>query len=101
MGKINNEKIKIIINKYNNNSVKDKILIKLFNRQEIIGKIQMSDYYNKIINKNNKINIEKNTIKKEYTKISEKILKVKFNNKNNYLKKLHSKIIDNIISYKK
>ena len=99
--KINNEKIKIIINKYNNKAIKDKVLIKLFDEQEIVGKIQMSDYYNQIINKNNKVNIEKNNVKDEYIKISEKILKVNFNTNENKLKKLHNKIINNIILYKK
>lgn len=99
--KINREEIKIIINKYNNNSIKDKVLIKLFDGQEIVGKIQMSDYYNKIINKNNKVNIEKNTVKNEYIKISEKILKVNFNSNKNRFKRLHNKIISNIVLYKK
>lgn len=99
--KINTEKIKIIINKYNNNSIKDKVLLKLFDGQEIIGKIKMDDYYNYIINKNNKINIEKESIKNEYTKISEKILKVNFEKKENKLEKIYNKIINNIILYKK
>ena len=82
--KINKEKIKIIINKYNNNSVKDRVLIKLFDGQDIVGKLQMSDYYNQIINKNNKIDIKENIVKKEYIKISEKILKINFNTNENY-----------------
>ena len=53
--KIYNKKIKIIINKYNSNSIKDKILLNIFNGQEIVGKIKMSNYYNYLINKNNKI----------------------------------------------
>ena len=99
--KINKEKIKIIINKYNNNSIKDRVLLKLFDGQEIVGKLQMSDYYNKIINKNNKVYIEKNNVKNEYIKISEKILKMNFNTNKNRFKSIHKKIINNIILYKR
>ena len=98
--KINKDKISIIINKYNNNSVKDNILYKLFDGQEILGKIQMSDYYNYIINKNNKIKFQKNNIKNEYIKVSEKLLKVNFENKNNKIKDWYNKIINNKILYK-
>lgn len=98
---IHKEKIKIIINKYNDKSVKDKVLLKLFEGQEILGKIRMSDYYNYIINKNNKIKFEKNNVKNEYIKISEKILKVDFNTDDNKFKNLYNKIINNIILYKK
>lgn len=97
---IKKEKIKIIINKYNNNSVKNNILHKMFDGQEILGKIQMSDYYNYIINKNSKICFEKNNVKNEYIKISEKILKVNFENKNNKIKDWYNKIISNRILYR-
>ena len=95
--KINKEKIKIIINKYNNNSIKKKVLIKLFNEQEIIGKIKMSDFYNEIINKNNKIQINNKNILNEYKKIGKKVLKINFDvNKNNY-NKFYKKLIKNLI----
>ena len=97
---INKEKIKIIINKYNNNSLKNNILLNIFDGQEILGKIQMSDYYNHIINKNNMIDFNKNIIKNEYIKISEKLLKVNFENKNNKIKKLYNKIISKKVSLK-
>ena len=42
--KVYSKKIKIIINKYNNNSIRDKILFNFFNGQEIVGKIKMSNY---------------------------------------------------------
>lgn len=93
--KIYNKKIKIIINKYNSNSIKDKILLNIFNGQEIVGKIKMSNYYNYLINKNNKIKIENNDIKKEYIKLSEKILKVNF--KENNIKKICKKIKNDIL----
>ena len=75
---INKEKIKIIINKYNNNSIGKNILTKIFDGQEILGKIQMSDYYNCIINKNNNINIKNNNVKNNYIRISKKLLKLNF-----------------------
>lgn len=93
--KIYNKKIKIIINKYNSNSIKDKILLNIFNGQEIVGKIKMSNYYNYLINKNNKIKIENNDIKKEYIKLSEKIFKVNF--KENNIKKICKKIKNDIL----
>ena len=98
--KINKDKINIIINKYNNYSVKDNVLYKLFDGKKILGKIQMSDYYNYIINKNNKIKFQKNNIKNEYIKVSEKLLKVNFENKNNKIKDWYNKIINNKILYK-
>ena len=98
--KIKKDKIKIIINKYNNNSIKDHVLLNLFKGQEIIGKIQMSNYYNYLINKNNKLLIEKNNVKNEYIKISEKILKVNFNQNENIIKKTYKKIIDNLFILK-
>ena len=93
--KVYSKKIKIIINKYNNNSIRDKILFNFFNGQEIVGKIKMSNYYNYLINKNNKIKIENNNIKKEYIKLSEKILKVNF--KENNIKKIYKKIKNDIL----
>ena len=98
--KISKEKIKIIINKYNNNSVKNNILFKLFDEEEILGKIQMSDYYNYVINKNNKINLKKNNIENEYIKISENLLKVNFNKKYNKIKNIYDKIKKNNFIYK-
>lgn len=97
---IEKEKIKIIINKYNSNSIKDSILIKLFYGQEIIGKIKMSDYYNYIINKNHKLNIEEKKIKNEYIKLSEKILKVNFKNNNNKIKNIYNNFSNNILLFK-
>ena len=101
---INKEKIKIIINKYNNNSIGKNILTKIFDGQEILGKIQMSDYYNCIINKNNNINIKNNNVKNDYIRISKKLLKLNFeikDKKNRYLiKDLYNKILKNKILYK-
>ena len=55
----------------------------------------MSNYYNYLINKNNKIKVENNDIKKEYIKLSEKILKVNF--KENNIKKICKKIKNDIL----
>ena len=52
---IDERKIKIVINKYNKNAISMNIIKKLFSDYEIIGKLEMSNIYNNIINKNNKI----------------------------------------------
>ena len=65
--KIKKEKIKILINKYNENSIEENIIKNIFSEYSIIGKITMSNKYNQYINENFK-NIEK-TEKKEYKKI--------------------------------
>ncbi len=70
---IKKEKINIVINKYNNNSVNKRILKKLFSDYKIIGKINYSIYYNLLINKNFKCKIKFKKIKKEYENILEKI----------------------------
>lgn len=68
---IKKEKIKIIFNKVNINSIDKKILKELFYDFNILGKIKMNNKYDLLINKNMK-NIDKK-IKKEYLKIIEKI----------------------------
>ena len=67
--KIEKSKTKIIFNKYNNNSIKEKILKKLFIEYKILGKIDFNLYYNFLINKNYKCKKELNKIKNEYSKI--------------------------------
>ena len=52
---IDERKIKIVINKYNKNAISMNIIKKLFSDYEIIGKLEMSNIYTNIINKNNKI----------------------------------------------
>lgn len=74
--KIKKEKIKIVINKYNNKSVDDKIIKEIFNDFIIIGKIKLNKKYNLFINKNFEVQNDKD-IKKEYKKISDKIIKLK------------------------
>lgn len=68
--KIKKEKIKIIFNKYNKNSIDNNILNNLFSDFNVLGKIKLNKNYDLIINKQIK-NIN-NKIKKEYKKIIEK-----------------------------
>lgn len=70
---IKKEKINIVFNKYNINSVNKKLLKKLFYEYKVIGKINFNLYYNLLINKNYKCKKELNKIKTEYKKIVEKI----------------------------
>lgn len=90
---IDERKIKIVINKYNKNAISMNIIKKLFSDYEIIGKLEMSNIYNSIINKNNKIIFKNYKNNNEYKKINEKIIKVDFKNSkiknliNSYLKR--------------
>lgn len=90
---IDERKIKIVINKYNKNAISMNIIKKLFSDYEIIGKLEMSNIYNNIINKNNKIIFKNYKNNNEYKKINEKIIKVDFKNSkiknliNSYLKR--------------
>lgn len=87
---IDNNKINILFNKFNKNSIDINILKIIFSEYNIIGKIDISDKYNLIINKNaNKI--DKN-IKKEYLKIIEKYLRNR--KKQNFIKKIKNKILE-------
>lgn len=65
--KIKKEKINIIFNKININSIDDKILKMIFSDFKILGKIKININYNLIINKNFKFINKK--IKKDYLKI--------------------------------
>lgn len=81
---IDNNKINILFNKFNKNSIDINILKIIFSEYNIIGKIDINNKYNLIINKNaNKI--DKN-IKKEYLKIIEKYLINR--KKENFIKKI-------------
>lgn len=75
--KIKEEKIKIIINKYNENAVDDKIIKNIFSEYKILGKIKLNKKYNTLINKNFEEDIFTKNIKKEYKKITDKIIKLK------------------------
>lgn len=81
---IDNNEINILFNKFNKNSIDINILKIIFSEYNIIGKIDINNKYNLIINKNaNKI--DKN-IKKEYLKIIEKYLINR--KKQNFIKKI-------------
>lgn len=87
---IDNNKINILFNKFNKNSIDINILKIIFSEYNIIGKIDINNKYNLIINKNaNKI--DKN-IKKEYLKIIEKYLRNR--KKQNFIKKIKNKILE-------
>ena len=87
---IDNNKINILFNKFNKNSIDINILKIIFSEYNIIGKIDINNKYNLIKNKNaNKI--DKN-IKKEYLKIIEKYLINR--KKQNFIKKIKNKILE-------
>ena len=87
---IDNNKINILFNKFNKNSIDINILKIIFSEYNIIGKIDINNKYNLILNKNaNKI--DKN-IKKEYLKIIEKYLMNR--KKQNFIKKIKNKILE-------
>mgnify|MGYP004649767003 FL=1 len=87
---IDNNKINILFNKFNKNSIDINILKIIFSEYNIIGKIDINNKYNLIINKNaNKIN---KNIKKEYLKIIEKYLINR--KKQNFIKKIKNKILE-------
>lgn len=71
--KIKKEFINIIFNKYNINSIKEKILKRLFEEYKIIGKINYDLDYNLLINKNYKCKNKIKNIKKEYAEIIKKL----------------------------
>ena len=70
-------KFNIIINKYNENAVDDKIVKNIFLDYKILGKIKFNKKYNNLINKNFEEDILTKNIKKEYEKITDKIIKLK------------------------
>ena len=87
---IDNNKINILFNKFNKNSIDINILKIIFSEYNIIGKIDINNKYNLIINKNaNKIDKNK---KKEYLKIIEKYLMNR--KKQNFIKKIKNKILE-------
>ena len=68
--------LKIIINNYNNYSIDEKVIKKIFLENEIIGKIKNNIEFENFINKNFKLNIYKNkSFIKEIETIIDKISK--------------------------
>ena len=72
---IENGKISIVFNKCTKKSLDDTILREIFNNYDILGKIQLSDYYDLVINKNM---TEENKLKKEIENIKKQIIKEKY-----------------------
>lgn len=70
---IKKEKIKLIFNKININSISENILLNIFSEFKILGGIKYNRQYNLIINKNNKYNIYNKRIEKQYNKIIKQI----------------------------
>ena len=70
-------KFQLIINKYNENAVDDKIIKHIFLEYKILGKIKFNKKYNILINKNFEEDLFTKNIKKEYEKITDKIIKLK------------------------
>lgn len=73
---INKSKINIVFNKCTNKSIDDEILKQIFRQYNILGKIQLNDYYDLIINKNMK---QKSKLHKEIESIKKQIIKEKYN----------------------
>lgn len=72
---IENEKINIVFNKYTKKSLDDNLLREIFNKYNILGKIQLSDYYDLVVNKNM---TEQSTLQKEIENIKKQIIKEKY-----------------------
>ena len=68
-------KINIVFNKCTKKSLDDTILKEIFSNYDILGKIQLSDYYDLVINKNM---TEENKLKKEIENIKKQIIKEKY-----------------------
>ena len=68
-------KINIVFNKCTKKSLDDTILREIFNKYNILGKIQLSDYYDLVINKNMS---EQDKLKKEIENIKKQIIKEKY-----------------------
>ena len=93
---IKKEKINIIINKYNKNSIDDNIIKDIFKEYKILGKIKLNKKYNILINKNYKTPIAKNCLKKDYKRISKKIIKLKNRKINLFIENIYNKFKYNL-----
>lgn len=72
---INKNKFNIVFNKCTNKSIDDTVLKEIFAKYNIVGKIELSDYYDLLINKN--LN-QKNKLRKEIENIKKQIIKEKY-----------------------
>lgn len=71
--KIQKNKINILFNKYNKNSIDLELLKKIFSEFNIIGVLKYNENYEKLINKNIKNNFIDKEMKNEYLDIGNKI----------------------------
>lgn len=94
--KLKTENINIIINKYNENAVDDEIIKNIFSKYKILGKIKFNKKYNSLINKNYEEDIFTKNIKKEYEKISDKIIKLKNRNLNLTIQNIYNRFKFNL-----
>ena len=72
---IRKNKINIVFNKCTNKSIDESVLKEIFNKYNILGKIQLNDYYDLLINKNM---TQKSKLQKEIEKIKKQIIKEKY-----------------------
>lgn len=72
---VSKNKINIVFNRCTSKSIDTDILREIFNRYTILGKIQLNDYYDLVINKNMS---QKSKIRKEIENIKKKIIKEKY-----------------------
>lgn len=72
---IKKEKINIVFNKSNHESLDKEILFEIFKEYKIIGEINYIKYYNTLINNNMKNIFIKKYIKNQYQKIQKKLMK--------------------------
>ena len=93
---VKKEKINIIINKYNKNSIDENIIKNIFKDYKILGKIKLNKKYNILINKNYKTPFVKKEIKKEYKKISNKIIKLNNKKLNLFIENIYNKFKYNL-----
>lgn len=94
--KIEKEKFNIIINKYNENAIDDKIIKHIFSDYKILGKIKFNKKYNILINKNFEEDVFTKNIKKEYEKITDKIIRLKNRKLNLTIENIYHRFIFNI-----
>ena len=73
--KIPTEKIKIVLNKNQGESIDFEVLKEIFNKTTILGKIDFIENYNALINYGMKESLIEKKIKKEYYYIGKKILR--------------------------
>ena len=77
---IEKNKINIVLNKYNKNSIDDNVLKNIFYDIKILGKINYDDYYNLLINKKFNTILKNKKLELQYKKIFNSLV-----SKNNFL----------------